>query len=103
LAPSDSHLSVTLKNHLGGKRFADDENAEMKAQQWLRQQSDDFCAMGFDALVKRQGKCINARGGCQEINAFSRFEYHMFHILYPFVTYLLTLPLLQSMDSEASE
>jgi hypothetical protein len=21
---------------------------------------------------------------------FSRFEYHMFHVLYPFVTYLLT-------------
>jgi hypothetical protein len=23
---------------------------------------------------------------------FSRFEYHMFYVLYPFVTYLLTLP-----------
>jgi hypothetical protein len=29
---------------------------------------------------------------CREINAFSRFEYHMVYILYPFVTYLLTLP-----------
>jgi hypothetical protein len=27
-----------------------------------------------------------------EINVFSRFEYHMFYVLYPFVTYLLTLP-----------
>jgi hypothetical protein len=27
---------------------------------------------------------------CQEINVFSRFEYHMFYILRPFVTYLLT-------------
>jgi hypothetical protein len=27
---------------------------------------------------------------CQEINVFSSFEYHVFHILYPFVTYLLT-------------
>jgi hypothetical protein len=25
-------------------------------------------------------------------NAFSRFEYHMFYVLYPFVTCLLTLP-----------
>jgi hypothetical protein len=23
---------------------------------------------------------------------FSRFEYHMFYVLYPFVTYLLSLP-----------
>jgi hypothetical protein len=26
---------------------------------------------------------------CREINGFSRFEYHMFYILYPFVTYIL--------------
>jgi hypothetical protein len=29
---------------------------------------------------------------CREINAFSRFEYHMFYVLYPFVAFLLTLP-----------
>jgi hypothetical protein len=29
---------------------------------------------------------------CREIIVFSRFEYHMFYVLYPFVTYLLTLP-----------
>jgi hypothetical protein len=29
---------------------------------------------------------------CREINVFSRFKYHMFHVLDPFVTYLLTLP-----------
>jgi hypothetical protein len=29
---------------------------------------------------------------CWEINVFSRFEYHTFYVLYPFVTYLLTLP-----------
>jgi hypothetical protein len=29
---------------------------------------------------------------CQKINFFSRFKYHMFYILYPFVTYLQTLP-----------
>jgi hypothetical protein len=25
-------------------------------------------------------------------NVFSRFEYHMFYVLYPVVTYLLTFP-----------
>jgi hypothetical protein len=29
---------------------------------------------------------------CREINVFPRFEYHMFYVLYQFVTYLLTLP-----------
>jgi hypothetical protein len=28
---------------------------------------------------------------CQEINVLSRFEYHMFYILYPFVPCLLAL------------
>jgi hypothetical protein len=28
---------------------------------------------------------------CWEMNVFSRFEYHMFYVLYPFVTYLLIL------------
>jgi hypothetical protein len=29
---------------------------------------------------------------CQEINVFPRLEYKIFYGLYPFVTYLLTLP-----------
>jgi hypothetical protein len=28
---------------------------------------------------------------CREINVFSRFEYHIFYVLYPFLAYLLTL------------
>jgi hypothetical protein len=50
-------------------------------------------AAGFDALVKRWNKCINVGGGyVEKYMFFSRFEYHMFYVLYPFVTYLLTLP-----------
>jgi hypothetical protein len=29
---------------------------------------------------------------CWDISVSSRFEYHMFYVLYPFVTYLPTLP-----------
>jgi hypothetical protein len=32
----------------------------------MRQQSNDFNAAGFDALVKRWDKCINVRGGYVE-------------------------------------
>jgi hypothetical protein len=62
-------------------------------RKWLRQQSKDFYAAGFDELVKRWDKCINVGGGYVEKQLFFfKFEYHTFYVLYPFVTYLLTLP-----------
>jgi hypothetical protein len=63
LAPSDFHLFGPLKNHLGGKCFTDDEEVEMEAWKWLRQQSKYFCAVGFNTLVKQWYKCINVGGG----------------------------------------
>jgi hypothetical protein len=51
-----------LINHLGGKRFADDEEVEMEMRKWLRQQSKDFYAVSFNALVKQWYKCINVGG-----------------------------------------
>jgi histone-lysine N-methyltransferase SETMAR len=52
LAPSDFHLFGTLKNHLGGKRFADDDDVEMEVGKWVREQSKDFYAVVFNARVK---------------------------------------------------
>jgi histone-lysine N-methyltransferase SETMAR len=60
LVSSDFHL---LKHNLSGKRFADDEEVETEVQKWLRQQSKDFCAAGFNALVKRWEKCRKVSGG----------------------------------------
>jgi histone-lysine N-methyltransferase SETMAR len=54
LAPSDFQLFGLLKkNHLGGKRFDNDKEAEIVVRKWLRQQSKDFHAVGFDALVNK--------------------------------------------------
>jgi hypothetical protein len=36
-----------------GKYFADDEEVETEQRKWLKQQSKDFYAADFDALVKR--------------------------------------------------
>jgi hypothetical protein len=47
-----TYLFALLKNHLGGKCFADDEDVETELQKWLRQQSKDFCTVGFDSLLK---------------------------------------------------
>jgi hypothetical protein len=44
----------------------------------LRQQPNDFYAVGFDALVKRWDKTTIVGGGYVENFFFSMFEYHMF-------------------------
>jgi hypothetical protein len=38
-----------------------------QVQKWLRQQSKDFSAVDFNALVKRWGKCVSVDGGYIEI------------------------------------
>jgi hypothetical protein len=37
-----------------------------QVRKWLKQQSKDFCAAGFYALVKRWDKCISVGGGYVE-------------------------------------
>jgi hypothetical protein len=62
-----------------GKCFTDDKEVETEVRKWLRQQSKDFCAVGFDALVKRWGKCINIDGGYVEKQMF--FQVRTAHVL----------------------
>jgi hypothetical protein len=58
-----------------------------------------------ETTVKRPVRCEFRRSGkargqvyqcwwkiCRELNVFPRFEYRMFYVLYPFVTYFPTLP-----------
>jgi hypothetical protein len=49
-----------------GKRFADVEEVETEVRKWLRKRPQDLYAAGFDVLVKRRNKCINAGGGYVE-------------------------------------
>jgi hypothetical protein len=51
---------------LGGKRFADDEDVETEVRKLLKRQSKEFCAVGFEALVKRWAKSIGVGGGYVE-------------------------------------
>jgi hypothetical protein len=53
----------SAEKHLGGNRFVDEEEVETEVRKWLRHQTKDFYAAGFDALVKRWDKCINVGGG----------------------------------------
>jgi hypothetical protein len=65
LASGDFRLFGPLQNHLRCRRFADEE-VETEVQKWLRQQSEDFHAAGFDALIKRWDEYINVGGGYVE-------------------------------------
>jgi hypothetical protein len=42
--------------------FTDDEEVKTEVRKLLRQQPKYFYAAGFDAMVKRLGKCINVDG-----------------------------------------
>jgi hypothetical protein len=75
-----------------GNRLAGDEEVETEVRKWLGRQSKDFYAAGLDALVKRWDKCYQWWWRiCREICVLFQVQYHMFYVLYPFVTYLLTL------------
>jgi hypothetical protein len=53
----------------GGKFFAEAKEVEMEARKCRRQLSKDFCAAGFDALVKRWGQVYQCWWRiCQEIS-----------------------------------
>jgi hypothetical protein len=39
-----------------GNCFTDDEEVETQVQKWLKQQSKDFYAAGFDVLVTAMGQ-----------------------------------------------
>jgi hypothetical protein len=61
-------------------------------RKWLEQQSKDFYAASFDALVKRWEKFISVGGGYVEKYMFFRgLNITCFHVLYHFVAYLVTL------------
>jgi hypothetical protein len=44
--------------HLKGRHFSDNEEVETEVRKWLRQQSEEFYAAGFDTVVKRWDKCM---------------------------------------------
>ncbi|GBM33910.1 hypothetical protein AVEN_74648-1 [Araneus ventricosus] len=56
------HLFGPLKQHLGGKHFADDDDVQLEVLLWMRQQPKRFYVAGIGAPIKRWDKCINIGG-----------------------------------------
>jgi len=62
LAPSDNHLFGPLKEHLGGKRFRNNEEVLQDVQEWLHWQPKVFFLSGNRKLPDRWRKCIANQG-----------------------------------------
>ena len=61
LAPSDFHLLLKMKEHLAGKRHAD-EDLQHTVVDWLNSQAAVWYEEGISKLVSRYDKCLNVQG-----------------------------------------
>jgi hypothetical protein len=64
--PSDYHMFLHLKNHLGGQRHNDDDSVKTTVLQWLSHQAANFYDEGIKNLVVQYDKCLNIGGNYVE-------------------------------------
>ncbi len=62
LAPSDFHLFMPLKHHLGEMQFETDGEVTNEVDTFYRKQSVQFFRNGIFKFVQWQDKCINCYG-----------------------------------------
>jgi len=62
LTSSDYHLFGLLKEHLGGKRFSNNEEVIQDVQECLYWQPKDFFLSNIRKLLDRWRKCITNQG-----------------------------------------
>ena len=60
-APRCFHLFLKMKEHLAGKRHADDEDLQHAVVDWLNTQAAVWYEEGISKLVS-QYKCLNVQG-----------------------------------------
>lgn len=66
LAPSDFHMFLQLKKHLGGVRHDDDNEVKTAVLDFLSSQAAEFYDSGIQKLVGRYDKCLNIGGNYVE-------------------------------------
>lgn len=62
LAPSDFHLFLKLKQHLGGQRFNTDEEVKEAVSKFIDGLAAEFFEEGFQKWITRQEKCVEKSG-----------------------------------------
>ena len=50
-----------MKEHLAGKRQADDEDLQHAVVDWLNSQAAVWCEEGINKLVSRYDKCLSVQ------------------------------------------
>ena len=61
-APSEFSLFLKMKEHLAGKRHADDEDLQHAVVDWLNSQAAVWYEEGISKLVSRYDKCLSVQG-----------------------------------------
>jgi hypothetical protein len=56
------NLFLKMKEHLAGKRHADDEYLQRAVMDWLNSQAAVWYEEGISKLLSRYDKCLNAQG-----------------------------------------
>src|SRR5258705_11044307 len=62
LAPSDYHIFGALKDSLGGRKFASDEEVKEAVHEWLHTRPKNIFLAGIQAFPKRWATCITRVG-----------------------------------------
>jgi hypothetical protein len=57
-----NNLFLKMKEHLAGKRHADDEDLRRAVMDWLNSQAAVWYEEGISKLVSWYDKCLNAQG-----------------------------------------
>lgn len=62
IAPSDYHLFRSLKNHLSGKEFENEEVVIQEITSYIDSKTTDFFRQGIENLVKRWSEIVDNEG-----------------------------------------
>lgn len=62
IAPSDYHMFPALKKHLGGKKFASDEEVQAEVNAWLRGADGQWYEEGVQKFIVRMQKVVEKNG-----------------------------------------
>ena len=62
MAPSGFYLFRSMKEHLRGQKFADDDEIMEAVQSWLKATPKSFLLEGISKLVDRWTKCVAKQG-----------------------------------------
>jgi transposase len=62
LSPTDFHFFKHLDHFLSGKYFCDEDQVKKAFDEFIASRSDTFYKDGFDDLVNRWQKCVDAEG-----------------------------------------